>query len=110
MIGDLMIAASAEPGRSRASGAAVPSPARAADTAGPGTAPAGDPEQLEASRLKALLTDPNMRVSTHRDDSSGHVVMIVQDRGTGEVVEQFPSDKLLRLYAAMREKLVDEQA
>jgi FlaG protein len=67
-------------------------------------------EQREAQRLKALLTDPAMQVSTHHDDASGHFVLRVQDQATGELVEQIPADALLRLYAALRESLVDEQA
>lgn len=67
-------------------------------------------ERNEASRIKDLLTDPAMRVSTHRDDASGHLVLSVLDRETGEVVEQFPSDRLLNLFATLRESLVDEQA
>ena len=66
--------------------------------------------QLEAQRLKALLTDPAMQVSTHHDEASGHLVLRVQDQATGELVEQIPADALLRLYAALRESLVDEQA
>jgi uncharacterized FlaG/YvyC family protein len=66
--------------------------------------------QLEAQRLKALLTDPAMQVSTHHDEASGHFVLRVQDQATGVLVEQIPADALLRLYAALRESLVDEQA
>jgi uncharacterized FlaG/YvyC family protein len=37
-------------------------------------------------------------------------VLQVQSLATGEVVEQIPSEELLRLYASMRESLVDERA
>jgi hypothetical protein len=70
--------------------------------------PAG--EWIEAARIKDLLTDSAMRVSTHHDRESGHLVLSVLDRETGEVVEQFPSDRLLNLFATLRESLVDEQA
>lgn len=63
-----------------------------------------------AARLKALLTDPGMRVSTYHDDASGRIVLRVQSLRTGEVVEQMPSEQLQRLYAALRETLVDEHA
>ena len=43
-------------------------------------------------------------------EASGHLVLRVQDQATGELVEQIPADALLRLYAALRESLVDEQA
>ena len=67
-------------------------------------------EPFEAARLKALLTDPAMRVSTHHDDDSDRVVLRVQSLTTGEVVEQIPSEELLRLYATLRQSLVDERA
>jgi hypothetical protein len=76
----------------------------------PEAAGAAEPGQQEATRLKQLLTDPAMRVSTHRDADSGHVVLRVQRQATGELVEQIPSAKLLNLYATMRESLIDEQA
>jgi FlaG protein len=66
-------------------------------------------EHAEAARLRRLLTDSAMRVSTHHDEASGHVVLRVQSRSTGEVVEQIPSDKLLQLYASLRASLVDER-
>jgi hypothetical protein len=72
--------------------------------------PAGGDQPLEAARLKALLTDPAMRVSTHHDDDSDRVVLRVQSLTTGEVVEQIPSEELLRLYATLRQTLVDERA
>jgi hypothetical protein len=70
---------------------------------------AGD-QPFEAARLKALLTDPAMRVSTHHDDDSDRVVLRVESLTTGEVVEQIPSEELLRLYATLRRSLVDERA
>lgn len=74
----------------------------------PAAAAAGDGR--EALRLRALLTDPAVRVSTHRDDASGHLVMQVENRATGETVEQIPSETLLRLYTSIRERLIDQQA
>lgn len=75
-----------------------------------GALSAGKVEQPETGRLKALLTDPAMRVGTHHDGSSGRVVLRVHDRATGELVDQIPAEELLRLYAALRETLVDERA
>jgi len=66
--------------------------------------------QAGAAHLRTLLTDPAMRVSTHEDEASGRTVLEVRSRATGEVIEQIPSEALLRLYAAMREPLVDERA
>ncbi|MDF2782274.1 MAG: FlaG protein [Geminicoccaceae bacterium] len=51
-----------------------------------------------------------MRVSTHHDDDSDRVVLRVQSLSTGQVVEQIPSEELLRLYATLRQSLVDERA
>ena len=70
----------------------------------PGTA-----DGQEAARLRNLLSDPAVRVSVHQDASSGHLVMQVEKRATGEMVEQIPSERLLRLYQSLRESLVDEQ-
>ena len=67
-------------------------------------------EHEEAARLKALLTAAHVQVSTHLDDTTGRFVLEVQSLATGEVVEQIPSEELLRLYATLRESLVDESA
>jgi hypothetical protein len=118
MSGDLSI--TSQPARRdlAASAGAAPAPLRAALQDGPGvTAVAPEPnleadlsQQAEAARLRALLTDPAMRVSTHHDEASGRTVLEVQSRDTGELVEQIPSDTLLRLYATLREPLVDQRA
>lgn len=69
-----------------------------------------DRDRLESDRLKALVTDPGLRVSIRPDEASGRVVMQVVDRATGQVVEQVPAEELVRLYAALREPLLDERA
>jgi uncharacterized FlaG/YvyC family protein len=69
-----------------------------------------DLDRLEAGRLKALITDPGLRVSIRQDEASGRVVMQVVSRATGEVVDQIPAEELLRLYSALREPLLDERA
>ena len=51
-----------------------------------------------------------MQVSTHHDEASGHLVLRVHDQATGALIDQLPADELLRLYAALRETLVDERA
>jgi flagellar protein FlaG len=89
-----------------------------AELARTGSAAADNPGQLqgdqqEGARLKALITDPNHRLSTQPDAVTGRVVLRVEDRATGELVEQYPAEELLRLYAAMRDSLgglVDQQA
>jgi uncharacterized FlaG/YvyC family protein len=67
-------------------------------------------EHDQAARLRALLTDPNVHVSTHLDDTTGRFVLQVESLDTGKVVEQIPSEELLRLYATLRKSLVDERA
>ncbi|HSA82460.1 MAG TPA: flagellar protein FlaG [Geminicoccaceae bacterium] len=100
------LAASVRRGRAAAA-RPVPAPGASQEQAAVLCAAVG---QLEAQRLKALLTDPAMQVSTHADEASGRFVLRVQDRATGELVEQIPADALLRLYAALRASLVDEEA
>jgi FlaG protein len=66
-----------------------------------------------AARPKALLADGTVRIRAHRDEASARLVLQVLDRTTGELIEQYPPDQLLRLYAALRESLgplVDERA
>ena len=117
MSGDLSITPQ-PPGRDLAAGAGgvrVPvarstTPDRVAPVAASQAAAADARQPLEAAHLRTLLTDPAMHVSTHHDDASGRTILQVQHRATGEVIEQIPSEALLRLYAAMRESLVDERA
>jgi uncharacterized FlaG/YvyC family protein len=70
-------------------------------------------EGPSAARLRALLADPTVQVMAHRDDASARLVLQVRDRTTGEVIEQYPPDQLLRFYAALRQSLgalVDQSA
>jgi hypothetical protein len=86
-------------------------PGRAGGPAPPAAPPAPPTAELqEAKRLKRLLSDPEMQVSTHYHEPSGHVVMQIQSRTTGDVVDQIPSETLLRLFTALRESLIDETA
>ena len=62
-------------------------------------------EEPSAARLRALLADPTMQVMAHRDAASARLVLQVRDRTTGEVIEQYPPEQLLRFYAALRESL-----
>jgi hypothetical protein len=97
MIGDLSIGPAREPARASVQGAGARSPGPAPAPTEPAETARVDPANAEVGRLKALLTDPGVRVSMHRDDPSGRVV------------EQFPSEKMLRLYATLRESLIDQQ-
>ncbi len=76
----------------------------------PGPAPASVPPEAaepspDSARLKAQLRDPALRVTSVKDEASGRVVLEVRDRASGEVVESYPPERLLRLFAAMRETL-----
>jgi hypothetical protein len=120
MNGDLSIAAQSMPlnlASSARSGSSGPSQPSTRDIVV--RTPAGAATQIfvaavgerdEAARLKALLTDPEVQISTHLDDATGRFVLQVHSLATGEVVEQIPSEELLRLYASIRESLVDERA
>ena len=119
MSGDLSITAQ-PPGRDLAAGAGgarlpvtrstTPDRVVVAPVAASQAAAADARQPLEAAHLRTLLTDPAMRISTHHDDASGRTILQVQNHATGEVIEQIPSEALLRLYAAMRDSLVDERA
>lgn len=63
-----------------------------------------------AENLRNLISDQNMQLTTYHDEASGRSVLEVTDQATGKVVTQYPSDELLRLYAALREPLVDQNA
>jgi uncharacterized FlaG/YvyC family protein len=79
-----------------------------AQTAGNG---AEDRKDLrDAQKLRALIVDQNMQLRTYHDEASGHSVLEVSDQATGNVVNKYPSDQLLRLYAALRESFVDKSA
>ena len=82
--------------------AASPAVAEPRAPGGPGRSGAEEPS---ATRLKERLADPAVRVRAHRDDASARLVLQVLDRSTGEVIEQYPPDQLLRFYAALRESL-----
>jgi flagellar protein FlaG len=97
--------------------AAQPAPAQAAtpmasdgQTSGAGAEGAQSEDLKKAETLRALIGDKNMQLRTYHDEASGHSVLEVSDQATGKVVSQYPSDELLRLYAALREPLVDQRA
>ena len=90
--------------------AASPSGAESRSTGAPDGPGAEEPS---VERLRALLADPTVQVRAHRDDASARLVLQVRDRATGEVIEQYPPDQLLRFYAALRQSLgalVDQSA
>lgn len=96
------------PTRQRTAAASAPPPA-AFDNAATFTQRASAPND-QVDRLRAMLTDPDTRVRTHRDEASGRTVIEIESLATGETVDQIPNEELLRLYAAIRQPLVDERA
>jgi hypothetical protein len=120
MTGDLAVTPRPAIAERTASAPVVPQRPRATAAIPSGSAPhftaAADGSGVEApsaARLKALLADPSVQVMAHRDDASARLVLQVRDRATGEVIEQYPPEQLLRFYAALRESLgalVDQSA
>ena len=48
--------------------------------------------------------------SAHNVTASGRTVIQIESVATGETVDQIPNEDLLRLYASIRQPLVDETA
>ncbi len=67
-------------------------------------------DRQKAEQLKAFIGDDNVRLSTYHDRDSGRSILEVRDQTTGDVVSQYPSEELIRLYAALRQPLVDQSA
>ncbi len=67
-------------------------------------------DRQKAEQLKAFISDDSVRLSTYHDEASGRSILEVRDQLTGDVVSQYPSEELVRLYAALRQPLVDQSA
>ncbi len=67
-------------------------------------------DRQKAEQLKAFISDDSVRLSTYHDEASGRSILEVRDQVTGDVVSQYPSEELIRLYAALRQPLVDQSA
>ena len=72
--------------------------------------PADSADLRKAEQLKAFIGDSNMRLSTYHDEASGRSILEVRDQVTGNVVSQYPSEELVRLYSALRQSFVDQSA
>ncbi len=66
-------------------------------------------DRQKAEQLRAYIADDAVRLSTYHDEESGRSVLEVRDQTTGDVVTQYPSEELVRLYAALRSSLVDQR-
>lgn len=71
---------------------------------------AASADRQKAEQLKAFIGDDNMRLNTYHDEASGRSILEVRDQTTGDIVSQYPSEELIRLYAALRQPLVDQSA
>ena len=67
-------------------------------------------DRKKAEQLKAFIGDTSVRLSTYHDEASGRSILEVRDQITGDVVSQYPSEELIRLYAALRQPFVDQSA
>ncbi len=67
-------------------------------------------DRQKAEQLKAFIGDANFKLSTYHDQDSGRSILEVRDQTTGDVVSQYPSEELIRLYTALRQSLVDQSA
>lgn len=90
-------------------GPAVQHPNTASVASPTGNAPSSEDRQM-AEQLRAIVNNDDLRVSTRHDDESGRNVVEVLDQATGEVVSQYPTEELIRLYATLRQSLVDKSA
>lgn len=73
-------------------------------------AQAANADRQKAEQLKAFIGDNNVRLSTYHDQDSGRSILEVRDQTTGDIVSQYPSEELIRLYAALRQPLIDQSA
>lgn len=69
---------------------------------------AASADRQKAEQLKAFIGDNNMRLNTYHDEASGRSILEVRDQTTGDIVSQYPSEELIRLYAALRQPFVDQ--
>ena len=67
-------------------------------------------DRQKAEQLKAFIGDSTVQLNTYHDEASGRSILEVRDQVTGDVVSQYPSEELIRLYAALRQSFVDKSA
>ncbi|MEZ5931399.1 MAG: flagellar protein FlaG [Alphaproteobacteria bacterium] len=63
-----------------------------------------------AEQLREFVASEKFNLRTYHDEGSGRQIVEVRDQTTGDVVTQYPSEELVRLYASLRQSLVDQQA
>jgi len=67
-------------------------------------------DRQKAEQLRAFVNNDDLRVSTRHDDASGRNIVEILDQASGEVVSQYPTEEIIRLYASLRQSLVDKSA
>lgn len=71
---------------------------------------AAEADRQKAEQLRSFVANDKFSISTYHDEGSGRQIVEVRDQETGDVVSQYPSEELRRLYESLRESLVDQQA
>ena len=69
-----------------------------------------DADRQKADQLRDFVKNENFTVRAYHDENSGRQIIEVRDQTTGDVVSQYPSEELIRLYTSLRESLVDQRA
>ena len=71
---------------------------------------ADDADLQKAQQLREFIASEKFNLRTYHDENSGRHIVEVRDQTTGDVVTQYPSEELIRLYTSLRQSLVDQRA
>jgi uncharacterized FlaG/YvyC family protein len=85
-------------------------PANSAQAVANSPTKAAEADRQKADQLRSFVANDKFSISTYHDEGSGRQIVEVRDQDTGDVVSQYPSEELRRLYESLRETLVDQQA
>lgn len=66
-------------------------------------------DRQKAEQLREFVVNEKFSLRTYHDEQSGRHIVEVRDQTTGDVVTQYPSEELIRLYSSFRQSLVDQQ-
>jgi flagellar protein FlaG len=69
-----------------------------------------DADLQKAEQLRAFVASEKFDLRTYHDENSGRQIIEVRDQTTGDVVSQYPSEELVRLYTSLRQSLIDQRA
>lgn len=98
-IDTLTVQAAADPGARLAVRASMPRPASAA--AAEDSAPTRERVEQARAAANAALGRTSSELTFEFDDDIAKVVVKLIDKGTGEVIRQFPSEEMLRIARAL---------